>query len=51
MSDMAPVGLADIDGVSDAIERVANEPVTPFHTGRSERFDQQTGDSFTHDST
>jgi hypothetical protein len=37
---MDPLDRATVDGVSDPVQGVANDPVAPLHTGSLQRFDQ-----------
>ena len=45
---MDPIDLAAVDGVSDPVQRVADDPVAPLHAGSLQRFDQYIGHSFAH---
>ncbi len=48
MAHMHPLDLALMDGVADAVERVADDPVAPLYAGCLQRLDQYVGHSFTH---
>ena len=49
MPHVDPFDFAAVDGVSDPVQRVADDPVAPLHTGSLQRFDQQVGYAFAHD--
>src|ERR1700729_2038446 len=51
MAHMDPLDLALMDGVGDAVERVADDPVTPLYAGCLQCFDQYIGHPFTHCAT
>jgi len=46
-----PLDLALIDGVGDAIERIADDSVAPLYAGRLQRFNQHVGHPFAHNRT
>jgi hypothetical protein len=48
MAHMDPLDLALTDGVGDAVERVADDPVAPLYAGRLQRLDQYVGHPLTH---
>jgi hypothetical protein len=43
-----PIDLALIDGVGDAVQRVADDSITRLHARCLQRFDQEISHSFTH---
>jgi hypothetical protein len=48
MAHMDPLDLALMDGVGDAVKRIADDPVAPLYAGCLQCFDQYIGHSFTH---
>ena len=48
MAHMDPLDLALMDGVGDAVKRVADDPVAPLYAGGLQCFDYYVGYAFTH---
>src|SRR5207248_9321360 len=48
MPHMDPIDLAAVDGVSDPVHRVADDPVARLHAGCLQRIDQYIGYPFGH---
>ena len=48
VAHMDPLDLALMDGVGDAVQRVADDPVAPLYAGCLQCFDQNVGHPFTH---
>jgi hypothetical protein len=51
MPHMHPIDLAAVDGVSDPVQRVADDAVARLHAGCLQRFDQKISYSFAHSGT
>ena len=51
MAHMDPLDLALMDGVGDAVKRVADDPVAPLYAGCLQCFDQYIRHSFAHNGT